>query len=314
MNQRTPQYSKISQWLLAIFAGAIGIGFFPTVNAADKCANVKLPSDFAEGQCVWYVRKKVGVPVPWYPPDAKDWIVEARKSVHTAKGWRAEGNLKPEVGAIAVFKVGDYGHVAYIEDVGRDGSFTVSHCNWGGKKELSKTIKDPLLLACSGWTDARCINGVGPTRATVSAGGQLGNSATLLGIIYPPGLKVAAAPAPPLAPNPPTGNKGTGRKSVPQYAIRIFNVDVPAEASINGRVVARVNARGDTGPVPINNMLHSRDNKVRFKLGNESRPHTYHFVLLENGQVKWDKKCGKVDRTPCKEKLKNGEKSITLHP
>ncbi len=41
---------------------------------------------------------------------------------------------------------------------------------------------------------------------------------------------------------------------------------------------------------------------------------TYHFVLLENGQVKWEKNCGKVDRTPCKEKLKNGEKSITLHP
>ncbi|MBL8480242.1 MAG: hypothetical protein JNK59_13125 [Sterolibacteriaceae bacterium] len=75
-----------------------------------------------------------------------------------------------------------------------------------------------------------------------------------------------------------------------------------------------MDARGDTGSVPINNLLHSRDNKVRFKLGNESRPHTYHFMLLENGQVKWDKKCGKVDRTPCKEKLRNGEKSITLHP
>lgn len=41
---------------------------------------------------------------------------------------------------------------------------------------------------------------------------------------------------------------------------------------------------------------------------------TYHFALLENGRVKWNKKCGQVDQTPCKRKLKNGEKSIKLHP
>jgi len=218
------------------------------------------------------------------------------------------------VGAIAVFDVGDFGHVAYIEAVESSGRFKVSHCNWGPAK-AGRPLHESK---CWGWTEARC-NTVGDAAYKwVAANGRFENStssASLSAILYPPNLKAAVSPpAPPPAPIPPKGNIGSQRKAVPQYAIRIFNVDVPAEVSINGRVVARVNARGDTGAVPINNLLHSRDNKVRFKLGNESRPHTYHFVLLENGQVKWDKKCGQVDRTPCKEKLNNGEKSITLRP
>jgi hypothetical protein len=250
--------------------------------------------------------------VPW-TGNAASWLKGAKDN-----GWLT--GQKPVVGAIAVFNVGAFGHVAYIEEVGTNGRFRVSHCNWAAETGNEKDD-------CLGWTAERCTTGTPPnvkpdiTKAKskwVTANGQFENSsssAKLSGIIYPPNLKAPVSPpAQAPAPNQPKGNNGSQRKAVPQYAIRISNIDVPAEASIDGRVVARVISRGDTGAVPINNLLHSGDNKIRFKLGSDKRPHTYHFVLLENGHIKWEKKCGQVDRTPCKEKLNNGEKSITLRP
>jgi surface antigen len=298
---------NICRQMIGVLA-AIGSMALPISGLAGECDKYPDPSGFEVGQCVWYVRQRVPN-IPW-SGDAKRWNDLAKQN-----GWSVvRDKPTPRVGAIAVFDVGKFGHVAYIEEVGANGRFRVSHCNWGPEK----AGRPKHEFNCWGWTEARCKSVGDATSKWVAANGQFENSsssARLSGIIYPPNLKVAPT-VPTQTPQPiqTRPNPAPKKQAVPQYAIRIFNVDVPAEASINGRVVARVNARGDTGTVPINNMLHSRDNKVRFKLGNESRPHTYHFVLLENGQVKWDKKCGQVDRTPCQEKLKNGEKSITLNP
>lgn len=303
MNWIRPGERRSNGWFVAFTLAVVGTGAMPIANAASECDSYRLPAGWEVGQCVWYVRTRVGIVIPW-SGDAGTWVDKALK--HQTSGWRVGED--PVAGAIAVFDVGSYGHVAYIEDVQRDGSFTVSHCNWGGAKKVG-----PLDAKCAGWTDARCINGVGPARAFVSADGRLGSSGKLKGVIYPPVLAMTSRPpsssGPTAKPNSPTASN---KQTTSQYAIRIANVGIAAEATVNGRVVARINARGDTGPVSINHTLHQGDNKVLFRLMNSNKPQTYHFMVLENGRVNWEKKCGLVSRSACDSKLKNGEKSITL--
>lgn len=75
---------------------------------------------FAFGYCTWYVATRRNV--PWFG-NAIEWWPNAR-----AYGF-AEGQT-PRVGAIMVTRESYWGHVAYVEAVNADGSWTVSEMNY----------------------------------------------------------------------------------------------------------------------------------------------------------------------------------------
>ena len=79
-------------------------------------------SMFPFGYCTWLVY--CGRPVPW-SGDAWTWFSEAQ-----AFGWKT--GQKPRVGAIMVTWESGWGHVAYVESVHPDGSWTVSEMNYVG--------------------------------------------------------------------------------------------------------------------------------------------------------------------------------------
>jgi surface antigen len=80
----------------------------------------KVRNHFAFGYCTWYVATKRNV--PWYG-NAIDWWPNARSYGYS------EGQ-KPVRGAIMVTSESHWGHVAYVESVNRDGSWTVSEMNY----------------------------------------------------------------------------------------------------------------------------------------------------------------------------------------
>jgi hypothetical protein len=83
---------------------------------------------FAYGYCTWYVANKRNV--PWFG-NAIQWWANARPY-----GYR-EGQT-PVVGAIMVTRESGYGHVAYVEAVNGDGSWTVSEMNYKGWNIVSR--------------------------------------------------------------------------------------------------------------------------------------------------------------------------------
>lgn len=90
------------------------------VSSADPCKKY-----YGKGYCTDYIRTKVRVP---WRGNAISWLKKAR-----AYGYRT--GEKPKVRSIAVFSYAyPYGHVAWVEEVSKDGrSFKVSHWNWGRK-------------------------------------------------------------------------------------------------------------------------------------------------------------------------------------
>jgi len=87
---------------------------------------------FAFGYCTWYVYNRK--PVPWLG-DAGQWFGQAQ-----AAGWRT--GQTPAQGAIMVTAESGWGHVAYVESVAPDGSWTVSEMNYQGWNIVSsRTIR-----------------------------------------------------------------------------------------------------------------------------------------------------------------------------
>jgi len=90
------------------------------------------PNHFSYGYCTWYVANRRYV--PWFG-NAIDWWPNARPYGY------AEGQA-PRVGAIMVTRESGYGHVAYVESVNGDGSWTVSEMNFTGWNQLdTRTIR-----------------------------------------------------------------------------------------------------------------------------------------------------------------------------
>ena len=85
------------------------------------------PNRFAYGYCTWYVANKRYI--PWLG-NAIDWWPNAR-----AYG-QPEGQI-PRVGAVMVTRESGYGHVAYVESVNADGSWSVSEMNFAGWNRVS---------------------------------------------------------------------------------------------------------------------------------------------------------------------------------
>ncbi|MDK6370297.1 CHAP domain-containing protein, partial [Aerococcus sp. UMB9870] len=86
----------------------------------------------------WYVYDKVGGKVGSTWGDARNWASAAQQAGYTV-------NHTPKAGSILQSSAGGYGHVAYVESVGSDGSVTVSEMNWNGGFNVKsyRTITNP---------------------------------------------------------------------------------------------------------------------------------------------------------------------------
>jgi LysM repeat protein len=104
-----------------IVPGGVGPVLFPR-RASDQAPHMgPYPNGkFAYGYCTWYVASRR--PVPW-TGDAWMWFGNAK-----AMGYQT-GNV-PQPGAIMVTWESWVGHVAYVEEVYKDGSYTVSEMNY----------------------------------------------------------------------------------------------------------------------------------------------------------------------------------------
>lgn len=117
---------------LAARARAIAEAASNTVTPPAYSGSGPWPNRFAFGYCTWYVASKRYI--PWLG-NAIDWWPNAR-----AYGY-AEGQA-PKVGAVMVTRESGYGHVAYVEKVNPDGSWTVSEMNFVGWDVVSwRTIR-----------------------------------------------------------------------------------------------------------------------------------------------------------------------------
>jgi surface antigen len=88
---------------------------------------------FAYGYCTWYVANRRNV--PWMG-NAIEWWPNAPPYGY------AEGQT-PVVGAIMVTRESGYGHVAYVESVNGDGTWTVSEMNFAGWNVISRRTLRP---------------------------------------------------------------------------------------------------------------------------------------------------------------------------
>lgn len=93
---------------------------------------------YTAGQCTWYVYDRVGGKIGSTWGNANNWA-----SVASAAGYTV--NNTPEKGSILQTSEGSYGHVAYVESVGSDGSVTVSEMNYSG----GPFVKDTRTISAS---------------------------------------------------------------------------------------------------------------------------------------------------------------------
>jgi surface antigen len=100
---------------------------------------------FAFGYCTWYVATRRNI--PWFG-NAIEWWPNARSYGY------AEGQA-PVVGAVMVTRESSVGHVAYVESVGSDGSWTVSEMNYVAWNVTSRRTLRPGQASVVGFIYGR---------------------------------------------------------------------------------------------------------------------------------------------------------------
>lgn len=115
-----PAGSYLQVPLSAAPAGALVARFFSRgPGAVPEILDSRGSDSFPYGQCTYYVASRRNV----------TWGGNAWAWFENANGIRPEGHV-PVSGAIVVFHDGWFGHVAYVESVNPDGSFTISEMNF----------------------------------------------------------------------------------------------------------------------------------------------------------------------------------------
>ena len=121
-------------WQTLVQAGAASGAFHSVILGC--CLGPYAASGFPPGWCTWYVATKRNVT---WRGDAGFWYQNA-----AAAGYPV--GKTPKVGAIMVTWESYLGHVAYVESVNADGSWTVSEMNYVGFDVISqRTIKPGQL-------------------------------------------------------------------------------------------------------------------------------------------------------------------------
>lgn len=104
----------------------------PSNSVRTSASTAVVGNKYDYGYCTWYVynrRAQVGAPVGSFWGNAVTWASYARSSGYLV-------NNTPSVGAV-LQNGGGYGHVAFVESVGADGSVTVSEMNYVGWNVVS---------------------------------------------------------------------------------------------------------------------------------------------------------------------------------
>ena len=104
-----------------------------TVGSGGTAVTAAVGNRFAYGYCTWYVFNRVPY-IPWLG-NAWEWYGNAQ-----SYGWPT--GQSPRAGAIMVTWESGWGHVAYVESVNGDGSWSVSEMNFKGWNQTSgRTIR-----------------------------------------------------------------------------------------------------------------------------------------------------------------------------
>jgi surface antigen len=109
--------SATSSTLLPVAHG--GNGGYSIVSVGGSYP-VRAGNRFSFGYCTWYVYNRRAVP----------WLGNAWQWFGQAQAYGYATGQTPKVGAILVTWESSFGHVAYVESVNADGSFTVSEMNF----------------------------------------------------------------------------------------------------------------------------------------------------------------------------------------
>jgi surface antigen len=127
--------NQVGDQVLAARAGTVVLQAQATVAQASTPVSFEAPgaNTFAYGYCTWYVATRRYIP---WNGNAIDWWPNAR-----AYGY-AEGSA-PAVGAVMVTRESSIGHVAYVESVNGDGSWTVSEMNYSGWNVVDRRTISP---------------------------------------------------------------------------------------------------------------------------------------------------------------------------
>ncbi len=98
---------------------------------------VSTTDTYAFGNCTYWValrREQTGHPIPNTWGNANTWAIRAQADGYTV-------DHTPSMGAIMQTTAGQFGHVAFVESVGADGSWTISEMNYDGWDEVdSRTL------------------------------------------------------------------------------------------------------------------------------------------------------------------------------
>lgn len=112
-----------------ISAEVIAAEYIPPTPTPTPVSNVRIggfvavgSDSFPYGYCTYYVAGKRAIN---WGGNAREWYGNAQASGHVT-------GSAPKVGAIMVTNESAYGHVAYVESVNADSSFTVSEMNYAG--------------------------------------------------------------------------------------------------------------------------------------------------------------------------------------
>jgi surface antigen len=110
-------------------------------TAVPAGVNGSWPNHFSYGYCTWYVANKRYI--PWYG-NAIEWWPNAQSYGY------AEGQA-PAVGAVMVTRESSAGHVAYVESVNGDGSWTVTEMNYTGWGQVDRRTLRPGQVSLVGF-------------------------------------------------------------------------------------------------------------------------------------------------------------------
>ena len=279
------QLLNASNWIGIFYFIVTLFAALPTICFADcNC------SDWISkgGYCVAYVRSRINS-LP-SPQGAAAINIPSNKDIKDV-----------EEGDAAIFAVGKYGHVAYVEKVNRDNngkavSINVSEMNYGKNYTLDEFVKrwNPDKKNAKSELDRAVCCGV-----------------TSLYMVQKPRTSIPIKSIDHIwSPNHNSNAKQSQPHNSNNYQIRISNIDDFGECKVNGHEVASANYYEDTGWKDISSKLHSGENEIEFKVKNRNEGFTYYFGFMENNHIKWEKSCGKVGSKGCDEHLSK-DKTLT---
>ncbi len=101
------------------------------VNLDSEAYHSENPYKSYEGECTWYawgrVYEKLGISLYWRTQDGR--LGNAKEWLSCAQNYDYQCGTEPRANSVIVWTGGEYGHVAFLESIGSDGSLYISESN-----------------------------------------------------------------------------------------------------------------------------------------------------------------------------------------